>query len=183
MSKRRKLAIERERTVFPPRRHGTPFFGRTTVQGILDRDARQVRTQVLPDIKRETLQAAILQHVAKGSRIYTEEMVGYHNLGEKEYINGVVNHLVTYVDGRVHTNGLENFWSLFKRMLRGTYVAVEPFHLERYADEQAFRYNHRKIGERKLTEPERFNAVLNTVAGKRLTYEALTGKEGETAAF
>lgn len=181
MSKRRKLAIEQERSNLPYRRHGIPFFGRTAVQGILDRDARKVRTKILPDIKRETLQAAILENVAKGSRVYTDEMVGYFDLAKREYVHGVVNHLVTYVDGRVHTNGLENFWSLLKRSLRGTYVAVEPFHLERYADEQAFRYNHRKVGERKMAEWERFNAVLGQVAGRRLTYDKLTGKEAETA--
>lgn len=156
-------------------------YGKTAVQGILDRDSRMVRAAVLPNTKREALQAAILEHVAKGSRIFTDEHVGYQSLPERQYVHQMVNHMERYVDGRIHTNGLENFWSLFKRMLRGTYVAVEPFHLERYADEQAFRYNHRKRGDRKLTEAERLDAVTAHVVGRRVTYRELTGKEGETA--
>ncbi|HVA63996.1 MAG TPA: transposase [Terriglobales bacterium] len=85
------------------------------------------------------------------------------------------------MNGSVHTNGMENFWSLFKRGVNGTYVSVEPFHLFRYLDEQSFRYNHRKSEDRKLTDAERFAAVMAHAGRKRLTYEKLTGKEGETA--
>ena len=94
-----------------------------------------------------------------------------------------MNHAETYVRGRVHTNGLENFWSLFKRNLSGTYVAVEPFHLERYVDEQVFRYNNRGTRENPLTDADRFDAVLRNLVGKRITYKELTGKEGETTPF
>jgi len=81
-----------------------------------------------------------------------------------------------YVRGRVHTNGMENFWSLLKRGLRGTYVAVEPFHLFRYVDEQVFRYNNRKHGDQKLNDADRFAIAMSQVAGRRLTYSDLTGK-------
>lgn len=87
------------------------------------------------------------------------------------------NHAEAYVRGSVHTNGLENFWSLLKRTLRGTYVAVEPFHLERYLDEQMFRFNNRATKDNPLTDSDRFVAALAQVAGKRLTYKELTGKD------
>ena len=98
------------------------------------------------------------------------------------YIHEVVDHAEKYVQGRVHTNGLENFWSLLKRSLKGTYVAVEPFHLERYMDEQVFRYNNRggKKKEDKVSDRDRFMLALSQIAGKRLTYAELTGKVGET---
>jgi len=84
------------------------------------------------------------------------------------------------VDGRVHTNGLENFWSLLKRGLSGTYVSVEPFHLFRYLDEQAFRYNNRKTKERNMTDADRFDLAVSNIVGKRLTFSELTGKAGAT---
>jgi hypothetical protein len=87
-----------------------------------------------------------------------------------------VNHAEAYVNGRVHTNGLENFWSLLKRGLKGTYVAVEPFHLERYVDEQIFRFNNRSTKDNPLTDSDRFLLALSQVANKRLTYRELTGK-------
>ena len=96
----------------------------------------------------------------------------------------VVNKTESYVRGRVHVNGLENFWSLLKRGLNGTYVAVEPFHLFRYVDEQVFRFNNRKDAAKNvLTDAERFDIALSQIAGKRLTYAELTGKVGETAEF
>ena len=94
-----------------------------------------------------------------------------------------MNHLEQYVDGQVHTQGIENFWSLLKRGLGGTYVAVEPFHLFRYVDEQAFRFNNRKDGHRKISDSERFDIAMSQVLGKRLTFAELTGKVGETEPF
>lgn len=92
-----------------------------------------------------------------------------------------MNHTKEYVRGRVHTNGLENFWSLLKRGLNGTYVAVEPFHLSRYLDEQMFRCNNRRDENgRKLTDAERFTLALSQIAGKRITFAEVTGKVGET---
>lgn len=89
---------------------------------------------------------------------------------------GVIDHAEKYVDGRIHTNGLENFWSLLKRSINGTYISVEPFHLFRYLDEQAYRFNNRK-----LTDAERFSIAVSGVVGKRVTYEQLTGKESKEA--
>ena len=108
--------------------------------------------------------------------MYTDNAVGYDNGLQRRFIHEFVNKTEAYVRGRVHVNGMENFWSLFKRSLRGTYVAVEPFHLARYVDEQVFRYNNRKNDERKLTDSERFELAMQQIAGKRLTYADLTGK-------
>jgi transposase-like protein len=149
--------------------------GKTIVVGLLDRDAREVRAKVIPDTKRETLQAEIFKNVKYGSAVYTDNAVPYDNLRWK-YIHEVVDHSQEYVRGQVHTNGLENFWSLFKRHLRGTYVAVEPFHLDRYLDEQMFRYNNRQ---KPMDDYARFEKVLGQVAHKRLTYAELTGKTDE----
>ena len=125
----------------------------------------KVRAKVVPDIKRETLQNEVLQNVNNGSAVYTDSAVGYDKLHSR-YVHDVVNHAEAYVKGRVHTNGLENFWSLLKRGLKGTYVAVEPFHLDRYIDEQVFRYNNRATKDNPLTDSDRFLLALSQVAGK-----------------
>jgi transposase-like protein len=151
---------------------GGQFGGKAVVQGILDRDLREVRAKVVPNIKRETLQNEVLNNVKYGSSVYTDDAVGYDKLHYR-FVHDVVNHAETYVKGRVHTNGLENFWSLLKRTLRGTYVAVEPFHLDHYVDEQVFRFNNRK----NKTDADRFALAMSQVAGKRLTYSELTGKD------
>ena len=150
--------------------------GKTVVLGMLDRAAREVRAKVVPDLKRQTLQTEILRNVKYGSAVYTDELVAYEKLHWR-YVHDVVNHMETYVNGRVHTNGLENFWSLLKRGLRGTYVAVEPFHLERYVDEQVFRFNHRATKDNPMNDADRFSLALTQIAGKRLTYKEVTGKD------
>jgi transposase-like protein len=150
--------------------------GKTIVQGILDRNLRKVRATVVPNVTREALQNEIFKNVKYGSTVYTDNAVGYDNGLQRRFIHEFVNKTETYVRGRVHVNGMENFWSLFKRSLRGTYVAVEPFHLARYVDEQVFRYNNRKNDERKLTDSERFELAMQQITGKRLTYADLTGK-------
>lgn len=150
--------------------------GKTIVQGILDRNLRQVRATVVPNVTRETLQNEILKNVKFGSAVYTDAAVGYDNGLQRRFVHDFVNKTEAYVKGRVHVNGMENFWALLKRSLRGTYVAVEPFHLSRYVDEQVFRYNNRKDGARKLTDSERFTAAMSQVVGRRLTYSDLTGK-------
>jgi transposase-like protein len=150
--------------------------GKTIVQGILDRNLRQVRATVVPNVTRETLQNAILKNVKFGSTVYTDNAVAYDNGMQRRFVHDVVNKTESYVRGRVHVNGMENFWALLKRSLRGTYVAVEPFHLSRYVDEQVFRYNYRKDGERKLNDSDRFAAAMSHVLGHRLTYSDLTGK-------
>lgn len=152
------------------------YDNKAIVLGMFDRESRQVRAKVVPNTKRETLQKEILANVKYGSKVYTDEAVGY-DLLRRRYIHDTVNHMETYVKGNVHTNSLENFWSLTKRTLTGTYVAVEPFHLDRYLDEQMFRFNNR-VGK---TDFDRFRRVVSQLAGRRLTYADLTGKVGETA--
>ena len=154
--------------------------GKTAVQGILDRNLRKVRAAVVPNVKRETLQAAVLKNVKYGSAVYTDNAVGYDRLNW-HFVHDVVNHANEYVKGRVHTNGLENFWSLMKRNLRGTYVAVEPFHLDKYVDEQVFRYNNRGTRDEKITDADRFSLAVTLVHGHRLTYKDLTGKAQQSS--
>ncbi len=127
-----------------------------------------------------SLQAEVLNNVHYGSRVYTDNAIAYDSLQE-QFVHEVVNHAEQYVKGRVHTNGLENFWSLFKRTLRGTYVAVEPFHLQRYADEQVFRFNNRATKDNPLNDSDRFVLALSQIVGKRLTYKEVTGKEEEAS--
>jgi transposase-like protein len=153
-----------------------PYRNKTIVQGLLDRNLRKVRATVVPNVGRETLQNQILKNVKFGSTVYTDNAVAYDNGLQRRFVHDFVNKTESYVKGRVHVNGMENFWALLKRSLRGTYIAVEPFHLSRYVDEQVFRYNHRKDGARKLTDSDRFTAAMSQVLGCRLTYADLTGK-------
>ena len=148
---------------------GTGGNDKTAVMGILERGGK-VRATVVPNRRKGTLQAEVRKHVEAGAALYTDALLSYEGLAA-EYAHQVVDHAVQYVDGRVHTNGLENFWSLLKRGISGTYVSVEPFHLFRYLDEQSFRFNNRKV-----TDADRFNMVLSGILGKRVTYSALTGK-------
>jgi transposase-like protein len=152
------------------------FTHRTAVVGMLDRESRQIRAKVVPNVKRDTLQKEILSTITPGSKVYTDQAVAYTSL-QKQYIHETVNHAVEYVRGNIHTNGLENFWSLMKRNLAGTYVAVEPFHLDRYLAEQVFRFNHR----RNWNDLGRFHLAMSGVAGKRLTYAQLTGVGAATS--
>src|SRR5437870_6705925 len=147
------------------------------VMGILERGGH-IRTQVIADRRKETLHPIIRTNVDARSAIFTDEMNGYK--GMDEYEHQIIDHAVQYVDGRVHTNGMENFWSLLKRGLSGTYVAVEPFHLFRYLDEQVFRFNNRATKENKVTDADRFDMIVRKLVGKRLTFAALTGKLCET---
>lgn len=160
--------------------HANP---KMAVFGMLDRETRQVRAKVVPDVRRDTLQAEILKHVSGTATIYTDGSPSYDRLKSQEFVHETVTHLQEYVRGQVHTNGIENFWSLLKRSLNGTYVAVEPFHLSRYVDEQAFRYNNRSTKNNPLDDTDRFMLAVSQIAGKRLTYAELTGKVGETSAL
>jgi transposase-like protein len=150
--------------------------GKAVVMGMLERDTRKVRAKVIPNVKRDTLQNEILNAVEHKATVYTDGWTGYDNLAAKDFIHETVNHIDEYVRGQIHTQGIENFWSLLKRGLKGTYVAVEPFHLDRYIDEQAFRYNNRATKDNPLTDADRFALALSQVANKRLTYAELTGK-------
>ena len=155
-----------------PKRGG--HTGKAIVMGILDRQTGKVRAKHVPDTKYPTLGAEIRRHVAPKSKLYTDENPSYRDI-ELEYHHQTVNHQAeSYVRGSVHVNGIENFWSLLKRGLKGTYVSVEPFHLFRYIDEQAFRFNERKNDD---GDAGRFWEILSSVAGKRVTYKQLTGKE------
>jgi transposase-like protein len=159
------------------KRQTTDYWKRKPiVMGMVDREMRKVRAKVIPNVKRETLQAAILNGVEAGSTVYTDDFVGYDQLLLKGYLHQVINHTKEYVRGQVHTQGIDNFWSLLKRGLTGTYIAVEPFHLDRYVDEQAFRYNNRATKDNPLTDADRFALAVSQIAGKRLTYAELTGK-------
>lgn len=152
------------------------YDNKAIVVGMYDRESRQVRAKVIPNTKRETLQKEILSNVKYGSKVYTDEAVGY-DLLRRRYVHDTVNHAETYVNGQVHTNSLENFWSLTKRTLAGTYVAVEPFHLDRYLTETIFRFNNRQS----KTDADRLKKLLSQIVGKRLTYAELTGKVGVQA--
>lgn len=153
---------------------GTGGMGKVAVMGLLERHGEKghstVRTQIVNSTKRALLHAAVRAHVEKDATVYTDALRSYEGLNE-DYVHGVIDHAEAYVDGQIHTNGCENFWSLLKRSLKGTYVSVEPFHLFRYLDEQAFRFNNRKT-----TDADRFAGVLGSVTGRRLTYKELIGK-------
>jgi transposase-like protein len=150
------------------------------VLGMLDRYTRQVRAKVIPDVSRITLQAEILKNVVPVGKVYTDQHGGYENLKAMRFVHETVNHMEEYVRGEVHTQGIENFWSLLKRGLNGTYVAVEPFHLDAYVAEQVFRYNNRATKDNPLTDADRFMLAVSQTLGRRLTYAELTGKVGET---
>jgi transposase-like protein len=154
---------------------GTGTKDKTAVMGILERGGK-VRTTVVPNRKKHALQVEVRKHVEAGAALYTDALLSYEGLAS-EYAHKVVDHAVEYVNGRIHTNGLENFWSLLKRGISGTYVSVEPFHLFRYLDEQSFRYNNR----RGMNDRTRFEAAMQNVAGKRLTYAELIGLGAATS--
>lgn len=156
-----------------------PNLGKTAVMGLLQRTSKtahsKVRVAVTKTVDAVSLQSNVTANVKRGSAVFTDEAKAYLGL-EEDYIHKVINHAERYVDGRVHTNGMENFWSLLKRAIKGTYVAVEPFHLFRYLDEEARRFN-----ERHLNDGERFINVVRNIVGKRLTYDSVTGKGLEAA--
>lgn len=148
---------------------GTGGKDKTAVMGLLERGGT-VRTKVINSRKKKELQGEVKKHVEAGAALYTDALMSYRGLSS-DYAHQVVDHAVEYVNGRVHTNGLENFWSLLKRGINGTYVSIEPFHLFRYLDEQSFRFNNRKY-----TDAQRFDLAARGMVGKRLTYADVTGK-------
>ena len=149
---------------------GTGASGKVVVMGMLERGGK-VKTTVVNDRSRTTLHGNVTQNIAACAEVFTDELPSYSGL-EDMYTHQVVNHAEEYARGRIHTNGMENFWSLLKRGLNGTYISVEPFHLFRYLDEQSFRYNNRKG----LNDGGRLNVCVKQAVGKRLTYKQLTGK-------
>jgi transposase-like protein len=181
MHRSRAKNLQMARTDDKENEYYTRHANKTAVFGILDRESRQVRAKVVKNVKRETLQNEILKNIHHGSVVYSDQAVAYDKLKEN-YIHETVNHVDAYVRGQVHTNGLENFWSLMKRNLAGTYVCVEPFHLDRYLDEQMFRFNNRATKDNPLDDVDRFLLALSQVANRRLTYAELTGKVSTTQA-
>lgn len=157
---------------------GTGGAGKTIVMGLLERKAAKrpsrVRAKVVTDTKKATLQGEVRANVEAGAEVHTDALPSYQGLGQ-EYLHQVVDHAVAYVEGNVHTNGLENFWSLLKRTVKGTYVSVDAVHLEKYLAEQAMRFN-----ERKGKDQDRFCFAMRTVTGKRLTYAELIRREEGT---
>lgn len=154
---------------------------KTIVMGLLERGG-EVRTMVLANRRKPLIQKQVKENVTPMSVLLSDRLQSYEGL-IRHYAHYMIDHAERYVDGKVHTNGMENFWSLLKRGLKGTYVAVEPFHLFRYLDEQVFRFNNRKdAGGVKMKDDERFEIALSQVAGKRLTFAEVTGKVGESAA-
>ncbi|HMH51253.1 MAG TPA: IS1595 family transposase [Candidatus Acidoferrum sp.] len=159
--------------------HGTGGMDKSAVMGLLERHGpdghSRVRVKPITNRKKKTLTAEVRQHVEPGANLYTDALASYEGLSEFEH--EVIDHAESYVRGKVHTNGLENFWSLLKRGIKGTYVSVEPFHLFRYLDEQAFRFNQRRDPD---GDGGRFVKVLRTIVGRRVTYKELTGALGTT---
>jgi transposase-like protein len=143
---------------------------KTVVVGFMERGGR-VRTQIVNKRRKLNMQPLVREHVEAGAALYTDALKSYIGL-DKEYEHEVIDHAVEYVRGKVHTNTIENFWSLVKRALHGTYVSVEPFHLYRYLDEQMFRFNNRKD----MNDSQRFALAMSQIGGKRITYSQLTGK-------
>lgn len=154
-----------------------PFMNKTIVGGMLQREGK-VKAMVIPNRDRNTLHTMVKDNVEYESRLSTDDCQGYWGL-YKNYIHQIVDHAEISVSGQVHTNGMENFWSLLKRGLKGTYVAVEPFHLFRYLDEQVFRYNNRATKKHFVGDSDRFRMVLGGLRDKRLTYDELTGRRAE----
>jgi transposase-like protein len=150
--------------------HGTGPGDKEIVFGMVERGGK-VRTAHVGSRTKKELQSAIRENVAAGAAIFSDELHSYSGL-DADYQHAVINHAVEYVQGNVHTNTMENFWSLLKRGLGGTYIAVEPFHLFRYLDEQAFRYNNRTD----MNDADRFVVAMTQTTGKRVTYKELTGK-------
>jgi transposase-like protein len=153
---------------------GTGTKDKTAVMGILERGGK-VRASVVPSRRKTVLQDEVRKHVTAGAALYSDALKSYDGLAS-DYAHQVVDHATQYVDGRVHTNGLENFWSLLKRGISGTYVSVEPFHLFRYLDEQMFRFNNRATKDNPLTDADRFDLAVRNIVGKRITFAELTGK-------
>lgn len=155
---------KRERKV-----RGRGGVGKAIVMGILERKG-DVRAKLIPDTSKDTLLPIIANNVEQGATVYTDANPSYNELSEA-YKHEFVDHAIEYVRGRVHTNGIENYWSLFKRCIKGTYIHIDPEHIDRYLDEESFRFNRRTT-----TDAERFDKTASGIVGKRLTYKALTRK-------
>lgn len=154
---------------------GTGGMGKAAVLGLLERHGPDghsiVRTKHVASRRRKTLSPEVRKNVIPGAELFSDALASYSDLAT-DYEHRVIDHAESYVDGQIHTNGIENFWSLLKRAIKGTYISVEPFHLFRYLDEETFRFNNRKTN-----DAGRFIMLLRAAVGRRLTYAELTGKE------
>jgi transposase-like protein len=170
--KARNMHLSKKRRIMM--RRGRSIAGKVAVMALLerhDKPSSRVRLHVLHSLRQREVQGIVRDNVAKGATLHTDAFHSYTGL-IADYSHKVIDHAEAYVDGEVHTNNCENFWALLKRAIRGTYVSVEPFHLFRYLDEQAFRFNNRA-----MTDAARFAIALKGIINKRLTYTALTGSE------
>lgn len=154
--------------------HGRGGSGKAIVAAVLERGGK-VRARVVGRRRKQELQSLVREHVEAGSELFTDELKSYDGLSA-DFTHQVINHAESYVNERIHTNGMENFWSLLKRGIHGTYISVEPFHLFRYLDEQCYRFNHRT-----LNDGERFSLAVAGIVGKRVTFDELTGHAGAPA--
>jgi transposase-like protein len=151
--------------------------GKAIVAGLLERHSGYARVKVMPNVRAYHMRLNVIDNVEKGSTVYSDALRSYRNLPVDGFLHDFVDHAEQYINGTVHTNNMENFWSLLKRALKGTYVSVEPFHLQAYCDEEAFWYNQRN-----LNDAQRFTMVMRQIVGRRLTYKQLIGTmETETA--
>ncbi len=157
---------------------GTGGSGKVAVMGLLERHGpdghSRVRTTIVANRRRAVLSGQVRKNVTPGSRVYTDALPSYSDLSA-DFVHGFIDHAEKYVDGQIHTNGIENYWALLKRCLHGTYISVQPFHLFRYLDEEAFRFNTRK-----MLDADRMERLTKAVAGKRLTYKELIGLRDAT---
>ncbi len=153
---------------------GTGGLGKAAVMGLLERHGPDghsvVRLKMVPSVERKALLPEVRKQVALGAEVFSDEWVSYRGL-EADYIHQVIDHAESYAEGKIHTNGLENFWSLLKRGIKGTYVSVEPFHLFRYLDEQAYRFNTRQVD-----DGLRFLQAMRGIFGRRIMYRELVGQ-------
>lgn len=170
----RKMHAKRRERLTGSKREDVRYISKAIVAGLLDREKGRVHAEVVPTVRAEHLMPIIEQRVAPGSEMVTDMLRSYWQV-RGTYIHSVIDKTKMYVKGHVHTNGLENFWNLLKRALRGTYVAVDAYHLHRYVDEQAFRFNERRDAH---GDAGRFLTALRGIVGRRLTYRDLTSDPG-----
>lgn len=152
---------------------------KSAVFGMLERDG-EVHATVIPTRRKHDVHAEIRRHIRAHSAIYSDALLSYQGLRHQDFVHKVIDHAERYVDGQVHTNGMENFWSLLKRGLKGTYISVEPFHLYRYVDEQVFRFNNRATKKNYVSDLARFFRVMRHIVNRRVTYQELTRKGTDT---
>jgi len=168
--KARNMHVSKRRRMGMCHRHA--YVGKTAVMGLLQRHGKdgcsRIRTAIVDGRRKGHFQPVVREQVEPGSTVNTDQHFSYQGL-DRDYVHNVIDHAEKYVDGTIHTNGVENFWSLFKRALNGTYVSVEPFHLFRYLDEQGFRFNNRKD----RNDADRFGLAIAGIVGRRLTYAEL----------